>query len=265
MAGRYYDPKLVIAAARHEIGYVEKKSNKDLDDPKANVGDKNFTKYGRDLDAIKWFNGSKNGVCGWCCVFVCWLFWKTYGTEEALRLLCQHMGAGNCAAGPYYAMVYFKSKKQLHSTPQPGDQIFFLPADGGSKPSHTGLVVDVDSKYVYTIEGNTSVNGVAGCVAEKKYALGNARIAGYGRPDWGEIPDDIPDQDTGDDETPAGSIPLYETPYDAEPFAEIAEVDCSRIVALSTFGFLGIEYDGGMAWVDREDVKLVAKGDEEVE
>ena len=264
MAKYYFDPKLVIAAARHELGYVEKKSNKDLDDPKANAGDKNFTKYARDLDAIKdFYNGKKQGICGWCDIFVDWCFVQAYGITEGRELLCQPLKS--CGAGPYYSMQYFKSKKQLSDKPEPGDQIFFLPADGGSKPSHTGLVVDVDSKYVYTIEGNTSINGVAGCVAEKKYALGNARIAGYGRPDWGEPPADEPDQDTGNDETPAGGIPLYETPYDAEPFGEIAEIDCSRIVALSTFGFLGIEYDGGMAWVDREDVKLVAKGDEEVE
>ena len=265
MAKYYFDPQIVIATARKEIGYVEKKSNKDLDDPKANAGDKNYTKYARDLDAIGWFNGKKQGICGWCAIFCCWVFWKSYGTDEALRLLCQHKGAGNCAAGPQYALNYFKAKKQLYTTPQPGDQIFFLPADGGTKASHTGLVVDVDSKYVYTIEGNTSVNGVAGCVAEKKYALGNARIAGYGRPDWGEPPADEPDEDTGDEELTAEGIPYYNSLDDAEPSGELAEIKGIAIVAQTSFGFIGVNHEGHTVWVDIDDVKLVPRGGEDDE
>lgn len=52
----------------------------------------------------------------------------------------------------------------------------------------TGLVYDIDSKYVYTVEGNTSsASGVVangGAVAKKKYALTNARLAGFCRPNW---------------------------------------------------------------------------------
>ena len=40
---------LKIAAA--EIGYKEKESNSNLDNPSANAGDANFTKYARDLAA----------------------------------------------------------------------------------------------------------------------------------------------------------------------------------------------------------------------
>ena len=52
----------------------------------------------------------------------------------------------------------------------------------------------MDDEYVYTVEGNTNgSNGVisnGGGVCQKVYKLTNARIAGYGRPDWGmaEIP-----------------------------------------------------------------------------
>jgi hypothetical protein len=43
-----------------------------------------------------------------------------------------------------------------------GYQIFFT-ENGGKTYFHTGIVYDVDSKYVYTIEGNTS--SAAGVVA----------------------------------------------------------------------------------------------------
>jgi archaellum component FlaG (FlaF/FlaG flagellin family) len=50
------------------------------------------------------------------------------------------------------------------------------------------LVYNVDSSYVYTIEGNTSsTSGVVangGGVYKKKYALNYSSISGYGRPNY---------------------------------------------------------------------------------
>ena len=39
----------LINIARAEVGYLEKKSNKDLDSKTANAGSSNYTKYARDL------------------------------------------------------------------------------------------------------------------------------------------------------------------------------------------------------------------------
>lgn len=80
----------------------------------------------------------------------------------------------------------------------------------------TGLVYDVGSKYVYTVEGNTSsASGVVpngGAVAKKKYALNYSRIAGYGRPNWGM---DSKDENTTVPATPVNpEIP--ETPIKYE-------------------------------------------------
>lgn len=184
-----YDPKKVIDIAKAEVGYLEKKSNKDLDDKTANAGSANYTKYARDMDAINGFyNGRKQGVA-WCDVFVDWCFVKAYGIDEGRALLCQPLKS--CGAGCKYSRNYYKAKGRLFDTPQAGDQIFFYPADGigGSAIAHTGLVVNVDKTYVYTIEGNTSSeSGVVangGCVREKKYKLNYNRIAGYGRPNYG--------------------------------------------------------------------------------
>ena len=173
---------VVIDIANKEVGYLEKASNSNLDSKTANAGNKNWTKYARDIDKISGFyNGKKNGYA-WCDVFVDWCFVQAFGVDNAKRLLCQP--SKSLGAGCVYSMRYYKNKKQFYSYPQAGDQIFFKDSDGDIV--HTGLVIDVKDKYVYTIEGNTSsASGVVangGCVREKKYAISYSRIAGYGRP-----------------------------------------------------------------------------------
>ena len=179
---------LNLAAA--EVGYLEKKSNADLDHKTANAGSANYTKYARDLDAIKGFyNGRKQGS-SWCDVFVDWLFVMAFGVELALKLLCQTMGG--CGAGVKYSAQYFMSKGQFYtSDPHPGDQMFFVRRDKAGEITgwlHTCIVEKVVGNYVYTIEGNTSgASGVVsngGGVCRKKYKLNSASIGGYGRPDW---------------------------------------------------------------------------------
>lgn len=184
-----HDLNKVIQVALNEVGYLEKKSGSNLDDKTANAGDKNYTKYARDLDAIGFYNGKKQSVA-WCDVFVDWCFVQAYGLNAALALTCQPLGKNNCGAGCKYSRQYYKNKKQLFDTPMAGDQVFFYPSDGigGSAIQHTGLVYAVDDTYIYTVEGNTSgANGVVangGGVCKKKYKRTYARLAGFGRPDW---------------------------------------------------------------------------------
>lgn len=181
-----YDKQKVIDIAQAEVGYLEKETNSNLDSKTGNAGDENYTKYARDLAEVGFFNGRKQGRA-WCAVFTAWNFWKAFGKEAALQLLCQPE-KDNCGAGCGYAFDYFKRKGRIFSSPQPGDLIFFWSKDKKTK-SHIGLVYAVDRVKVYTLEGNTS--GAAGVVANgggvfrKSYNLSYARIAGYGRPDWG--------------------------------------------------------------------------------
>ncbi len=181
------DPGKVIAIAKAEEGYLEKKSNADLDSKTANAGSNNYTKYARDLDALGFYNGKKNGVA-WCDIFVDWCFVQAYGLEDAQKLTFQKIGKNNSGAGCKYSRNYYKNNRRLFDTPQAGDQIFFYGSDMTSI-SHTGLVIKVDSNYVYTVEGNTSsASGVVangGCVREKKYKHDYNRLAGFGRPDYG--------------------------------------------------------------------------------
>ena len=179
----------VIALAKSEVGYIEKASNRDLDDPKANpsaAGSGNWTKYARDLDAVGFYNTKKNGY-PWCDVFFDWLLFKCFGLEMMMKMTGQPKGAANSGAGCGDSMFFYRQIGQVFDNPKPGDQIFFWNATRTAK-AHTGLVVKVENGRVYTIEGNTSASsGVVsngGCVAEKSYPLDYARIAGYGRPKY---------------------------------------------------------------------------------
>lgn len=174
----------VLAVARAEVGYLEKASDKDLDEKTANAGTKNHTKYARDLDALGTYNGPKCGYA-WCDVFVDWCFVMAFGWETAMKMLNQ--GKGSYGAGCTASANYYKAAGRFHTTgPQPGDQIFFT--NDGKSANHTGLVVEVKGGRVYTIEGNTSgASGVVangGGVCAKSYALTYKNIYGYGRPDW---------------------------------------------------------------------------------
>lgn len=164
----------LIDMAKSQVGYLEKASNKNLDDFTANAGDKNFTKYARDIRPD--LQGEP-----WCDMFVDWCFWKTFGDKDAKLLLCD----STYSAYTPTSANYYKAKGQYHTSPQVGDQIFF---HNGTRIYHTGIVYKVDSSYVYTIEGNTSsgseVVANGGAVCYKSYALSNSKIDGYGRPDY---------------------------------------------------------------------------------
>lgn len=182
-----YNIQKVINIALAEVGYLEKRSNAQLDSKTANAGSSNYTKYARDLDALGFYNGRKQGF-DWCDMFVDWCFVKAYGKAAALAMTYQPTkAASNCGAGCHYSRQYYAAKGRLYSSPQPGDQIFFY-NNSKSRVSHTGLVYSVDKSYVYTVEGNTTgASGVianGGGVCKKKYKLSSTYIAGYGRPQY---------------------------------------------------------------------------------
>lgn len=163
----------VIAIAREEVGYVEKASEKHLDDKSLNTGNSNYTKYARDMYP------SLQGQ-PWCDMFVDWCFAKAFGKPVAQKLLC-----GGFSAYTPTSAGYYKKAMRWHGVPKPGAQIFFK---NSTRIYHTGIVTTVSNDRVYTIEGNTSngpqVISNGGAVCEKSYSLSHGSIAGYGWPDW---------------------------------------------------------------------------------
>ena len=165
----------VLATARAELGYLEKASNAQLDSRIANAGDKNYTKYARDLDALGVYDGKKNGY-PWCDVFVDWCLIQTFGLETALKMTGQKLGC--YGAGCTMSMSYYRAMGRFcRSDPKPGDQIFFS-QDGGKTSYHTGLVERVQGGRVYTIEGNTSSAAVTAAVVYEYHRLDTVMPAG---------------------------------------------------------------------------------------
>ena len=173
------DVDKLISVAKAEVGYLEKRSNYNLDSKTGNAGYDNYQKYSRDNEKI--------GVSGyqgqaWCDTFVDWCFIKAFGKTKAKALL-----GGFSAYTPSSAQYFVKMGRYYKANPKVGDVIFF---HNDSRICHTGIVwrVDNSAKRVYTIEGNTS-NGTAvisngGGVCSKDYAFSNSRIDGYGRPNY---------------------------------------------------------------------------------
>lgn len=192
----------VIKLALSQVGYHEKASNFDLDDPTANSGSNNFTKYARDLDAIEnFYNGKKNGYA-WCDMFVDWCFVRAYGVTMGMKLLCQPWGSAG--AGCMYSAQYYAQQGRFFGYPETGDQIFF---DYGSGINHTGIVVDVSDYAIVTVEGNADEQ-----VKKSSYPHNSSIIAGYGRPDWSmdgepDVPD-VPDEPTAETCEVTASLPV---------------------------------------------------------
>lgn len=176
--------KKLVAHAKAEVGYKEKRTNSQLDNKTANAGSGNWTKYAQDIDNKypKFYNGKKNGYA-WCDIFVDWNFITCFGYKNALAMLYQP--EYSCGAGCSNSANYYRRNKAFYSTPQVGDQVFF--GEYGYE-GHTGIVVAVNGNTITTVEGNTSggsgVDGNGDGVYQKTYNLNSTYIPGFGRPNW---------------------------------------------------------------------------------
>lgn len=169
----------VIKQAKHEVGYLEKRSKSYEDSKTKNAGQGNYTKYGH------WYGA--DGVY-WCCIFIMWVFAAAFGSDWT-SVLC-----GGKTASCEELRGRFKDKGRYYSKPKVGDLIFFK-GSRHSGANHIGLVYKVGLTKVYTIEGNTSGGSTVvdngGGVAEKSYSKGNKEILGYGRPKYDSTPKKI--------------------------------------------------------------------------
>lgn len=158
----------VIEVAKAEIGYLEKKSNSQLDSKTANAGANNYTKYWRDVKP-EW-NGSY-----WCACFITWVFQTALSKERAKQLL-KHYPYVYC---PTLAGLFTK-----YSSPKVGDIVIYWK---NGAYAHTGLVIAVNGNQFTTIEGNTSgassVIDNGGGVCQKIYKLSDVN-AKFCRPEY---------------------------------------------------------------------------------
>lgn len=183
----------LIATAEAEVGYLEKKSNSQLDDKTANAGYNNYTKYWRDVYP-------QYQAEPWCAAFVSWCMMKTFGLDVAKKLL-KHWPYVYC---PTLGNLFTK-----YANPQRGDIVIFY---RHGTFAHTGLVTKVEGDKFYTIEGNTSggssivPNG--GGVYAKSYYNSNLPGTKFCRPDY-SIVTSILTSNTSSTSSPAPVQPSY--------------------------------------------------------
>ena len=188
----------LVACAKNQVGYLEKRSNAYLDDKTANAGSNNWNKYARDIDNKypNFYNGKKNGY-SWCDIFVDWCFIECFGYEKALKMLYQP--TKSAGAGCKYSANYYRAHNAFYRQPQVGDQVFF--GDYGNE-GHTGIVVAVSGNIITTVEGNTSggygVESNGDGVYLKKYNISTQYIPGFGRPNWGVVSSNAGNEEVSD-------------------------------------------------------------------
>ena len=164
----------VIAIAKAEVGYLEKRSNASLDDKTANAGSNNYTKYWRDIKSD--YQGQP-----WCACFVTWCFVRAFGQAMAAKLLKHY---------PYVYCPTMSGLFTLNANPKRGDIVIFK---RNGEFVHTGIVTYVNGDYFETIEGNTSggssivANG--GGVVKKSYYNSNLPGTKFCTPDYSLLAD----------------------------------------------------------------------------
>ena len=179
-----FSVKPIINWAENERNYTEKDSLTDLDDKTKNAGDDNYTKYSQEVDALGVFSTQVQGQ-PWCATWITDGFINTYGVDKGLDMLCQPNKNSNAACCGD-AAEYYQKAGRWYTSPQVGDQVFFKTTK--YQYAHTGIVTEVTSTEVTTIEGNTSsekgVVSNGGAVTKKHYPVGYSGFKGFGRPKY---------------------------------------------------------------------------------
>lgn len=161
--------KKVIGIAEQEIGYLEKKSNADLDSKTGNAGSGNYTKYWRDV--YPQYQGQP-----YCACFVSWVLMVAFGLESAKKLL-QHWPFVYCPT---------LAGKTSNKVPKVGSIGLFFRS---GVYAHTGIVTAVTDSTITAIEGNTSgASGIVpngGGVCKKTYQRASlSPMTKYFMPDY---------------------------------------------------------------------------------
>lgn len=118
----------------------------------------------------------------WCDFFADYAYIHCFGYELGTRMTYQSpSGSALCKT----SAGFYQQNGAWTQTPEVGDQIFFYV---GGDINHTGIVIEVSTFTIDTVEGNSG-----DAVRRNTYYLTDNSIAGYGRPKWSLLSNDIED------------------------------------------------------------------------
>jgi LysM repeat protein len=167
-----------VAWHRTQVGYHE-------------VGD-NHTKYAQDSDFDTRLYGFDMDGLAWCDYYSDYSFMYNFGFETGVKMTYQYVGCQGAACR--YSAEYYKNNDAWYSYPEVGDQVFFYVSGA---INHTECVIELKTDSngnvigFYTVGGNSS-----DAVRLNYYSVGASTIAGFGRPDWSLVADDISTENT---------------------------------------------------------------------
>lgn len=220
---------LIMQVAAAEVGYLEKRNGNvpQLFHKTDNAGTQNWTKYWHDL--MRSFQSQP-----WCAAWTSWCA-RVAGVAESVvptMFSCTQIRNWARDRGLWHL--------RANTTPQIGDHVIFTNSAG--EIAHIGLVEQVTSAQIHTIEGNTSsgnntVIANGGGVFRKSYNRTNTRILGYFRPRYVDV-----------------SFPA-DSPFLAEGSRRVAVEDIQRL--LNEHGANPVlKVDGSMGPKTREQVDI---------
>lgn len=161
----------VVIIALEQVGTVET--------PKGS----NINKYAKFFDdlrkqGINIYNGAKQGA-PWCDLLADYVYIQATSIEVGPKMIYQPFNG--CGAGCKFSAEYYRKNKAFYKTPEVGDQIFYGKDGKAGTESHTGIVVKLTEKTIYTVEGNTDDQVKAKTISKNQIGK---KIVGFGRPDW---------------------------------------------------------------------------------
>lgn len=162
----------VVQIAKSQVGTVEtpKGSNKNK-----------YSKFFDDLrkSGTKIYNGVKDGAAAWCDIFADYCYIQAVGVEIGPKMIYQPLNS--CGAGVKFSAEYYRKNKAFYTSPEVGDQIFYGKDGKSGTETHTGIVVKLTEKTIYTVEGNTGDQVKAKTVSRSQIGK---KVVGFGRPNW---------------------------------------------------------------------------------
>lgn len=151
-----YKVESAIEIARSQIGYREEKKDGSYN---------NNQKYSDQLPGFGW-----SDYRAWCATFYQWCLYQVGVTVPS----------GARSASCIASARAYEQADRFTEYPGKGFQVFF----GVNGGTHTGMVVDYDNDWIWTVEGNTNDDGSAegNGVYFRKRARKTAYVYGYGIP-----------------------------------------------------------------------------------
>lgn len=143
----------------------------------------NINKYAAFFDALRKqginiYNGPKQGAA-YCDEMCDYVYIMATSVEIGPKMIYQPLNG--CGAGCKFSAQYYRNNKAFFTTPEVGDQIFYGKDGKAGTETHTGIVVKLTEKTIYTVEGNVSNEVKAKTVSRSQIGK---KIIGFGRPNW---------------------------------------------------------------------------------